>query len=350
MNIRTLSISAALALALSFGIANADTPLSVSCSGVPSTASITWTASATGGVAPIALLWGNGSTSTSQTLSYSPGTYSIGIQATDASSSVATSTCSAMVAQPVLPSIASFTASPASITSGQSSTLSWTVSNASSTSLDNGIGAVGSTSYVVSPTTTTTYTLTAVNPVGTTTAQTIVVVIATSTSSSVQAQIQALLQQILQLQLQLKNLLAGQFNHPTTTPPVIPPGQIGKGFCVALNRNLRIGDDGDDVRQLQQMLAGDSRFGFSGAPTGFFGPLTARAMMRFQMLYGIASSSNTDGSVGPLTRGFFQRNCGAGLGNNATSTTATSTQNWFLFPGYQGKGQGNDHGNGHGDN
>jgi len=58
-------------------------------------------------------------------------------------------------------SITSFVASPASITSGSSSTLSWQVSNATGLSIDNGIGAVTGTSKVVSPTSTTTYTLTA---------------------------------------------------------------------------------------------------------------------------------------------------------------------------------------------
>jgi peptidoglycan hydrolase-like protein with peptidoglycan-binding domain len=57
-----------------------------------------------------------------------------------------------------------------------------------------------------------------------------------------------------------------------------------------------------------------SNSGFSGAATGFFGPLTLRALVRFQGEFGIASSSSA-GSVGPLTRGFFQRQCGNGLGN-----------------------------------
>ena len=60
------------------------------------------------------------------------------------------------------PVISSFTASPASINAGQSSTLSWTVTGATTLSIDNGVGDVtGTTSKVVSPTTTTTYTLTA---------------------------------------------------------------------------------------------------------------------------------------------------------------------------------------------
>jgi len=62
-----------------------------------------------------------------------------------------------------VPSIAFFSASPSSITAGQSATLSWgAVTNADSVEIDHGIGGIatpGSTS--VSPATTTTYTLTA---------------------------------------------------------------------------------------------------------------------------------------------------------------------------------------------
>ena len=58
--------------------------------------------------------------------------------------------------------IDSFVASPTSITSGQSSTLSWTTSNATSVSIDQGIGTVSADgSTTVWPTSTTTYTLTA---------------------------------------------------------------------------------------------------------------------------------------------------------------------------------------------
>jgi len=77
------------------------------------------------------------------------------------------------------PSIDSFTATPATIQSGASSTLAWTVRNATSVAL-NGTAVTGSSS-VVSPTATTTYTLTASNSVGTTTATATVTVSAAST-------------------------------------------------------------------------------------------------------------------------------------------------------------------------
>ncbi len=62
-----------------------------------------------------------------------------------------------------VPIISSFTASPSSITIGQSSTLSWgAVTNASSVDVDNGIGGVSTPgSLSVTPGSTTTYTLTA---------------------------------------------------------------------------------------------------------------------------------------------------------------------------------------------
>jgi peptidoglycan hydrolase-like protein with peptidoglycan-binding domain len=100
-------------------------------------------------------------------------------------------------------------------------------------------------------------------------------------------------------------------NTGSTTPKLIPPGQFGKILCIALNRNLGVGSQGDDVKNLQQLLMSDLSSGFTGTPTGFFGPITAKAVMRFQMSHGIASSST--GAIGPMTRGFFERECGKGL-------------------------------------
>ncbi len=68
------------------------------------------------------------------------------------------------------PPIASLTANPVSIYRGQSSTLTWTSENATSLSINNGVGSVNPNgSVAVSPTLTTIYTLTATGPGGTTT-------------------------------------------------------------------------------------------------------------------------------------------------------------------------------------
>ena len=75
------------------------------------------------------------------------------------------------------PTISDFQANPASITVGESSTLSWAVSDATSLSINHGVGDVlALTEAVVSPTTTTTYTITAVNANGTTTQEVTVTV------------------------------------------------------------------------------------------------------------------------------------------------------------------------------
>ncbi len=77
---------------------------------------------------------------------------------------------------PALPVITSFTAAPASIGAGQSSTLFWTVANAASLSLNQNIGRVTGTSLSVSPAATVTYTLTATNAAGSVTASVTVTV------------------------------------------------------------------------------------------------------------------------------------------------------------------------------
>ena len=60
------------------------------------------------------------------------------------------------------PSIGSFSAAAASITAGQSTTLTWTTTGATTVTIDNGVGNVAASgSATVSPTQTTTYTLTA---------------------------------------------------------------------------------------------------------------------------------------------------------------------------------------------
>jgi peptidoglycan/xylan/chitin deacetylase (PgdA/CDA1 family) len=68
------------------------------------------------------------------------------------------------------PVLNSFAASPATITAGQSSTLSWATTGATFMTIDQGVGTVTGTSKAVAPTATTIYTLSAGNSAGTTTA------------------------------------------------------------------------------------------------------------------------------------------------------------------------------------
>ena len=78
---------------------------------------------------------------------------------------------------PGAPVITSFYASPSNITAGGSTNLIWSVSNATSVSIDNGIGSVGlSGSRSASPSSTTTFTLSAIGCGGSNSSQAQVVV------------------------------------------------------------------------------------------------------------------------------------------------------------------------------
>ncbi|MEN8797124.1 MAG: lamin tail domain-containing protein [Akkermansiaceae bacterium] len=72
-----------------------------------------------------------------------------------------------------IPSVESFTASPSLIASGESTTLTWQITGADSAEINQGIGSIDATSgtLLVSPTTTTTYTLTATNGGGSVTSE-----------------------------------------------------------------------------------------------------------------------------------------------------------------------------------
>jgi peptidoglycan hydrolase-like protein with peptidoglycan-binding domain len=240
------------ALLLSSGVAYAAAPLSVTCVGVPSATNITWSASSADGVAPVAYLWGNGSTSPMQVIAEPPGTYSMDIQATDASSTVATSTCSATVVAP---------------------------------------------------------------PTGTSNAQ-------------LQAQIKSIMAQIAALNAQLKQLLLQQIQQNAGTATTT---------CSRFARNLMMGDDGDDVAELQRTLSSDPSLLPPGLVTGHFGPMTKLALQKYQRKFGIASSST--GFFGPLTRGFLVSQCE--LERHRNNQNASSTVSAGMM-GNKGEHKGND--------
>jgi len=128
------------------------------------------------------------STQGAATLTITPGTYSTTsatgstnvspeatttyvLTATNAAGSV-TATATVTVQAATLPTINTFAANPTSISSGGSSTLSWTTTGATGISITPGsfTSTAGNGSTMVSPTTTTTYTLTASNAAGSNTA------------------------------------------------------------------------------------------------------------------------------------------------------------------------------------
>jgi len=99
------------------------------------------------------------------------------LTANNAAGSVTATTTITVNPTPEAPIINSFSANPTTVTLGESSTLSWSVTDATSVTIDQSIGSAALISTTtVSPTTTTTYTLTATNAVGSVTATTTITV------------------------------------------------------------------------------------------------------------------------------------------------------------------------------
>ena len=157
-------------------------------------------------------------------------------------------------------------------------------------------------------------------------------------SSSISIQVQSLLSQIAALELQLKTLVHSSLS--SSSMPVIPAmgsstpvggdnqnmQNVGQGGmrCLPLARDLSIGSQGDDVSSLQQMLVNNG-FLSASSTTGFFGAITAHAVMQFQSQFGVSASST--GFVGPITRNFLRGGCDMNQGQQMGSTTPSMWQN-----------------------
>lgn len=75
------------------------------------------------------------------------------------------------------------------------------------------------------------------------------------------------------------------------------PAHTGHVF----NVNITYGTTSEEVRQMQITLAHDGCFNLP--PSGFYGPITAQAVLKFRLKHGIDSSTDPYGhSVGALTR------------------------------------------------
>lgn len=126
------------------------------------------------------------------------------------------------------------------------------------------------------------------------------------TADEIQAQIKELLAKVEGLTAQLNALRSGNTGtdiwkpiHPFPTPRI----------CALLNRNLVQGAEGDDVRALQEFLQEEKIF--TGNATGYFGPITARAVASWQAREGVSSV----GAFGPVSRERLKIKCGGGWGN-----------------------------------
>jgi hypothetical protein len=124
------------------------------------------------GASTVSINQGIGSLSASGTRVVSPtSTTAYTLTATNSYGSVTASVTVVVSPSSAHPVIESFNASPPSISVGQSSTLQWQVSGATTVSINQGIGSVSASgTRVVSPSATITYTLTASNSAGSVTA------------------------------------------------------------------------------------------------------------------------------------------------------------------------------------
>jgi len=106
---------------------------------------------------------------------------------------------------------------------------------------------------------------------------------------SLQEQIQALLQQVLELQEQLTSLKQAEGEVKEMAKEI--------KTTLQLTKRLWRGMTNEDVELLQEVLATDPEVYPEGLITGYFGPLTERAVKKFQKKMGVEEV----GSVGPKT-------------------------------------------------
>lgn len=103
----------------------------------------------------------------------------------------------------------------------------------------------------------------------------------------------------------------------TATAPSTNPSQIVStppaDACPQISRTLSQGAEGSDVRDLQEYLG--------VSQTGYFGPITARAVASFQGSEGLAQV----GIVGPQTRAAFAKRCGWDANNSLNFSAAPTS-------------------------
>ncbi len=121
------------------------------------------------------------------------------------------------------------------------------------------------------------------------------------TIQQLQQQITVLLEQVKALQRQV-GALEGELGVPVAQPATETTA-VSSAVPITttlpeFTRNLSRGASGDDVRKLQEFLAGDKEIYPEGLVTGYFGPLTEMAIKRWQKKHGIEPV----GVIGPRSR------------------------------------------------
>lgn len=137
------------------------------------------------------------------------------------------------------------------------------------------------------------------------------------TVSEIQTQIQQLLSKIAELQGQANVQVQ---SNTVSTDTSVSSSPSKHRVCAVLSRNLSQGTRGDDVTSLQEFL--QSQGYLSAQATGYFGPMTAQAVAKWQASQGVSAV----GSFGPLSRERIKIWCGGGNWNNTERFSASPTQ------------------------
>ena len=109
----------------------------------------------------------------------------------------------------------------------------------------------------------------------------------------------------------------------TTTKTISTPS----GITITITKSLKLGSQNSEVKALQQALATDKTIYPEGKATGYYGPATRNAIIRFQKKYGLEPV----GYVGPLTRKKLNEIYGTQAAQS--SSTASSAQTSTITSG-----------------
>lgn len=115
-----------------------------------------------------------------------------------------------------------------------------------------------------------------------------------------------------------------------------PFSASAQASCTTLTQNLYRGITSSEVALLQRYFASDTSLYPEAAVTGFFGPATERAVIRFQVKYGLGTVATPGiGTVGPITRAkITEVSCG---GSSVAAIQTTSACTALAETLYRGK-------------
>ena len=104
---------------------------------------------------------------------------------------------------------------------------------------------------------------------------------------------------------------------PSTTKTISTPS----GLTITITKSLKVGSRNSEVKALQQALAQDKTIYPEGLATGYYGPATRNAIIRFQKKYGIEPV----GYVGPLTRKKLNEIYGTAAASSSTQASSVAS-------------------------